>query len=431
MSDSDFTARRRLEQLPSEELEALQLKRLNTLLEEILPENRFYQAKLSSFSFPLDSLEQLCELPFTTKAELTAGMNDQNISANITYSLDRYIRFHRTSGTHGKPLAVLDTAKDWEWWINTWQFVLDAAQLADTDRALMAFSFGPFIGFWSAYDASIERGCLVIPTGGLSSVARLSLIRDHAVTAVFCTPSYALRLAEIAAEHDMEIASWDVKCIVVAGEPGGSLPTIRQRIESLWRAEVIDHSGASEIGPWGYGDSQGAGLHVVESEFLAEFLVPETDTPAEPGTLSELVLTTLGRHGSPLIRYRTGDLVQPHRCEQGPNHFVFLKGGVLGRADDMMVIRGINIFPSSVEEILRRFPEIVEFRLTASRQGAMDKVTVEIEDLRQEPERVAAELQLQLGLKVDVYCVPIQSLPRFEGKAKRFIDLRNKSNKLS
>ena len=191
MSDSDFTARRRLEQLPSEELEALQLQRLNALLEEILPENRFYQAKLSSFSFPLDSLEQLCELPFTTKAELTAGMNDQNISANITYSLDRYIRFHRTSGTHGKPLAVLDTAKDWEWWINTWQFVLDAAQLDDTDRALMAFSFGPFIGFWSAYDASIERGCLVIPTGGLSSVARLALIRDHAVTAclLYTSPS--------------------------------------------------------------------------------------------------------------------------------------------------------------------------------------------------------------------------------------------------
>ncbi|MEE3368764.1 MAG: AMP-binding protein [Planctomycetota bacterium] len=431
MSDFDFTSRRKLEQLPRTQLETLQLQSFNALLEEVLPENRFYQTKLSGFSFPLNSLEQLCELPFTTKVELTAGVNDRNIAANITYSLDRYIRFHRTSGTHGKPLAVVDTAQDWKWWIDTWQFVLDAAQLDDSDRALMAFSFGPFIGFWSAYDASIQRGCLVIPTGGLSSVARLSLIRDHAVTAVFCTPSYALRLAEIATEHDMEIASWNVKRIVVAGEPGGSLPAIRQRIESLWRAEVIDHSGASEIGPWGYGDSQGKGLHIVESEFLAEFIVPGTDTPAAPGTLSELVLTTLGRHGSPLIRYRTGDLVEPYWFESGPNHFVFLKGGVLGRADDMMVIRGINIFPSSVEEILRRFPEIVEFRLTASRYGAMDKVTVEIEDLRQAPERVAAELQLQLGLKVDVSCVPIQSLPRFEGKAKRFIDRRNEPNKLS
>ena len=430
MSDSDFTSRRSLEQLPREQLCALQLRRFNALLAEVLPENRFYRAKLSGFTFPLDSLEQLCQLPFTTKDELTAGVNDKNIAANITYALDQYVRFHRTSGTHGKPLAVLDTAKDWDWWINTWQFVLDAAQLDETDRALMAFSFGPFIGFWSAYDASIERGCLVIPTGGLSSVARLSLIRDHAVTAVFCTPSYALRLAEIAVEQEMEIASWHVKRIVVAGEPGGSLPAMRRRIESLWHAEVIDHSGASEIGPWGYGDSQGEGLHIVESEFLAEFIVPETGQPAKPGILSELVLTTLGRHGSPLIRYRTGDLVQPYWSETEPNHFVFLKGGVLGRADDMMVIRGINIFPSSVEEILRRFPEIVEFRLTASRQGTMDKVTVEIEDLRQEPERVAAELQLQLGLKVDVSCVPIQSLPRFEGKAKRFIDLRNKSNKL-
>ena len=425
MSREAYRSRRSLEQLPREQLHTLQLQRLNGLLEKVLPENQFYKKKLSSCSLPLASLEQLSQLPFTTKSELAAIPDDGPWPANITYPLDRYVRFHRTSGTRGKPLTVLDTAEDWQWWTDTWQFVLDAADLNAFDCALVAFSFGPFIGFWSAYDAAIQRGCLVLPSGGLSTLARLTLIRTHRVTAIFCTPTYALRMAEVVAEHQLQIASWNVRRIIVAGEPGGSLPAIRQRIESAWQAKVIDHSGASELGPWGYADAGGTGLYVVESEFLPEFIDPKTEQPAKPGTVAELVLTTLGRHGSPLIRYRTGDLVLPRWDESGSNRFVFLDGGVLGRADDMMVIRGINIFPSSVEQILRQFPEIVEFRLTATRQGALDAVAIEIEDTLEEPGRVASELHIQLGLKVKVSCVPLQSLPRFEGKAKRFIDLRN------
>jgi phenylacetate-CoA ligase len=210
----------------------------------------------------------------------------------------------------------------------------------------------------------------------------------------------------------------------LAGEPGGSVPAIRQQIESSWGARVLDHSGATEIGPWGYGNLDEPGLHVNEAEFIAEFISIESGGPAEEGELSELVLTTLGRAGCPLIRYRTGDRVRPIWDHDRAVRFVWLAGGVLGRADDMMIIRGINIFPSSVEQILRSFPDVVEYRMTASKDGAIDRLLVEVEDRLDDPRRIADELQLRLGLRVEVKSVPAETLPRFEAKGKRFIDNR-------
>ena len=157
---------------------------------------------------------------------------------------------------------------------------------------------------------------------------------------------------------------------------------------------------------------------------LAEFFSVETGQPACEGELAELVLTTLGRAGAPVIRYRTGDVVRPVWSAGGENNFVLLEGGVLGRTDDMMIIRGVNVFPSSVEQIVRSFPEIIEYRLTAHKSGAMDALTVEIEDRLEQPGRVVQEFQVRLGLNVEVQCVPFASLPRFEGKGNRFIDRR-------
>jgi phenylacetate-CoA ligase len=231
-------------------------------------------------------------------------------------------------------------------------------------------------------------------------------------------------MAETAAQHQIDVAGLGVRHLIVAGEPGGNVPAIRSRIESSWNAGVVDHAGATEVGPWGYADSQRRGLHVVESEFIAEFLSVETGQAASELELSELVITPLGRTGSPVIRYRTGDLVRPSWDADQANRFVLLEGGVLGRADDMMVIRGVNIFPSSLEQILRSFPEVVEYRITAHKSGELDALAVEIEDHLDDPERVARELKLRLGLSVDVQCVPIGSLPRFEGKGKRFVDRR-------
>lgn len=203
------------------------------------------------------------------------------------------------------------------------------------------------------------------------------------------------------------------------------MPAMRARIESAWQASMLDHSGATEVGPWGFGDAEGRGLHVNEEEFIAEFIRLEDGQPADDGELCELVLTTLGRAGSPVIRYRTGDLVRPRRDHGGACPYVLLEGGVLGRVDDMLIIRGVNIFPSAIEAILHEFPEIAEYRITAERRGAMDELLIEVEDPHNDPQRVAMLCQLRLGLRVSVTCVAPQSLPRFEGKARRFIDNRN------
>ncbi len=420
----DATERQRLMRLDQQPLVEYQLGRLNGLLKAILPDNRFYAEKLRHQPQQLESLEQLEAIPFTFKEELVAGAIDKRFAGNLTWDPSRYVRLHRTSGTRGRPLIVLDTAEDWQWWMNAWQYVLDAGDITEQDRVVMAFSFGPFIGFWSAHDAAVHRGALVAPAGGLNTVARIELIRSIEATAVFCTPSYALHMADVAADNQTNLADTTVKKLVVAGEPGGSVPEIRQRIESSWDARVVDHSGASEVGPWGFADPQGKGIYVNEAEFIAEFFSVESGGPAGEGEPSEMVLTALGREGSPIIRYRTGDLVKPTWNDPQDCSFVLLEGGVLGRVDDMMIIRGVNIFPSSVEQILRSFPEIIEYRMTAFKQGQMDALGIEIEDRLEQPERVAKELRLKLGLKVQVECVPAGSLPRFELKGQRFIDKR-------
>lgn len=420
-------ARQSLLHLDSQALAEHQLLRLNRLLSEILSCNRFYQQKLVDLQPNLKSLEELSQLPFTFKDELVANDQHWSLVANLSYPLERYVRYHQTSGTRGRPLVVLDTPEDWQWWVDTWQYILDAGGIGPGDRCVMAFSFGPFIGFWSAFDAVRERGALAVPTGGMNTLARLELIRSVGATVLFCTPSYALHLAEVARENHIDVADLPVRTIIVAGEPGGSVPAIRSQIEEFWGARVIDHAGASEVGPWGMSDPAQRGLYVIESEFIAEFLSVQTGEPADEGELSELVLTSLGRSGSPVIRYRTGDLVRPTWNDDQPPRFVLLSGGVLGRTDDMLVIRGVNVFPSSIEQILRSFPEIVEYRMTALKQGAMDRLVIEIEDRLSDPARVERELRLRLGLRVEAREVPLGSLPRFEGKGRRFIDRRKGS----
>ncbi|MFO0791979.1 MAG: AMP-binding protein [Pirellulales bacterium] len=416
--------RRGLMRLDRTALSALQLERLNQLLVEILPQNAFYARKLAGWPARIESLEQLAALPFTAKEELQPQATEEPFAANRTYGIERYVRSHQTSGTRGRPLVVVDTAEDWQWWLEAWQFVLDSADVHIGDRALLAFSFGPFVGFWSAFDALVARGALVVPGGGLSSLQRLELIRSMSVTTLLCTPTYAQRLAEVAAEHHINLASSSIEKIIVAGEPGGSVPATRERIESAWGARLVDHGGATEVGPWGFADAAGRGLYVNECQFLAEFVSVETARPAAAGELSHLVLTTLGRGGAPVIRYRTGDLVRPMWSADGAG-FVLLEGGILGRADDMMIIRGMNVYPTAIEQILHSFPEVVEYRMTARKQGALDELVIEVEDHLQQPGRIEQELQLRLGLHVEVRCVTTMSLPRFEGKGRRFVDARS------
>jgi phenylacetate-CoA ligase len=415
------------------ELDALKLDRLRTLVRTILLYNRFYAEKLARVAAPaeIDTLDALVDWPFTFKEELVAGAA-AGLPANLTWPVERYARYHQTSGTRGRPLPVLDTADDWDWWMACWREILARGGVGRGDRVLVAASFGPYAGFWSGFEAALAAGALAIPAGGLSTRGRIELARSLAATVLVATPSYALHLAEVAAEEKLDAAALPIRLVIVAGEPGGSVPAVRRRIADLWGAEVLDHAGATEVGPWGVGDLRGPGLDVLEPWFHPEFLSTETGGPAGPGELAELVLTTLGRTGAPVIRYRTGDLVRPRwpapeEVATGGCPWVRLEGGILGRVDDMLVVRGVNVFPGAIDDIVRGFPEVVEYRVTVRSRDSLDELEVEIEDRRAAPERVAREFQVRLGLRVDVRAVPPGSLPRFEGKGRRIVDERRRA----
>jgi phenylacetate-CoA ligase len=406
-----------------EQLRKWQLAQLNEQLAAILPSNRFYRRKFGTASLRLGTLDALTELPLTCKQELVDAQAQHGVSDHHSFSADRYCRIHRTSGTSGNPLLVMDTRSDWGWWADTWQHVLTAAEVQASDRVFMAFSFGPFIGFWSAYEACVERGACLIPGGGLSTIARLEFMRQTTPTIVACTPSYALQMAEVAAGCGFPLAQLPVRRLIVAGEPGGSIASVRARIEELWQAEVVDHCGATEIGPWGFGWPTGGGVHVIESSFIAELL--PLAAPASDSDLRELVLTSLGRWGAPVFRYRTGDLVRAERPQAGACRFLWLRDGIIGRADDMLVVRGVNIFPSSIEAVVRRFPEISEYRVTIRRRGELDELALEIEAAAETAAALSRQLDIAVGLRIAAQAVPPGTLPRSEGKSKRWVDLRN------
>jgi phenylacetate-CoA ligase len=338
---------------------------------------------------------------------------------------------HQTSGTTGSPMRWLDTPISWNWFMECWEQIYRIVGLTKEDRLAFPFSFGPFIGFWAAFEGADRLGNLCLPGGGMSSQARLKLIADNQATVVCCTPTYALRLAETAAEEEIDLAAGSVRSLIVAGEPGGSIPAMRNRIESAWGARLFDHWGMTEIGSLAVEcvDNPG-GLHLLETECIAEILDPNSSDPVEPGNVGELVITNLGRVGSPLIRYRTGDLVRADtkRCPCG-RELLRLEGGILGRYDDMVTIRGNNVYPSSLEAILREFDKIVEYRITVQTVRSMQHLKIEIEptphtESQHETgtllETVQSAIKDRLNFQADVEAVSPGTLPRFELKGRRF-----------
>lgn len=398
-------------------------ERWRELLEFIVPRNPFYAQKLAGIAWPSLALH---ELPFTTKDELLADQRRHPpYGTNLTFPHDRYSRLHQTSGTTtGQPLRWLDTPESWRWMLECWRRYFDWMRLRSDDRLFFAFSFGPFLGFWTAFEAAVSGGWFVLPAGGMSSSARLRFLLDHQATVVFCTPTYALHLAEVAQRDGLDLTQAAVRLLVVAGEPGGNIPEVRARIETAWQARVIDHSGMTEIGPcatepW---DRRG-GLQMLTEEFLAEVIDPQTLRPLPAGSVGELVLTNLGRLGSPLIRYRTGDLVRA-----GSDGW--FQGGILGRCDDMLHLRGNNVYPSAIEAIIRRWPEVAEFRLILDLTNPLADLRVEIEcvpntDASIVIDHIGKALRDELLFRAEVVAVPPGTLPRFEMKSRRLVVLKS------
>jgi len=219
----------------------------------------------------------------------------------------------------------------------------------------------------------------------MATTARLRFLLEHKVTAVFCTPTYAIHLAEVAAAEGIDLRDSDVRAVIVAGEPGGCLSGTRERIEKAWGARVFDQYGLTEIGPAAVEHADDPGnLYVNAAEYIAEVLQPNGTEPVKAGEIGELVLTNLGRVGSPLIRYRTGDLVR-ESPESGPVNGTRLVGGVLGRTDDMIHVRGNNLYPTAIEAVVRRFPDVVEFRIVVDRAGPLADLRIEVEPSSSRP----------------------------------------------
>jgi phenylacetate-CoA ligase len=402
-----------------------QLTRFNALLREVLPANRFYQMKLGTCLAPL-CWEEFRRLPFTTKQELVADQTMHPPLGNIaTYGPVHYRTYHQTSGTTGRPLIVLDTRESWDWWAECWNYVYHAAGVTPSDRIFFAFSFGPYIGFWSAFEGARRLGALTIPGGGLDSMSRLELMRRSRPTVLLSTPTYAFRLVEIAEEQGQSLQDMGVRVTIHAGEPGASIPAVRSRVEHAFGSLSFDHAGGTEVGAYGYSCEARDGVHVNEEEFIAEVIDPLTGEQVIEGNSGELVITNLGRPGWPVIRYRTGDIVmfEGRGCACGRT-FLKLPGGILGRVDDLIIVRGVNIYPSSVEAIVRTF-KVGEFRLVRTLHLGMEELTVEIEAHEDVAHLLADRLRQRLGVRISTRVVSAGSLPRFELKARRVIDLRN------
>lgn len=417
-------ARPKLQSASREEIETFQINRLRNGLRRMLPGNAFYQRRWGELAHqPLSNISDLRRLPFITKADLVRDQAEHPpYGTNLSFPLRDYVRLHQTSGTTGHPLKILDTTESWDWWADCWTEILHAAGVTNEDIVYLAFSFGPFIGFWSAYEGAKRIGALVIPGGGQTSSQRIDSIMDTHATVLICTPTYALHLAEVGRAEDIDAAASNIRVTIHAGEPGASIPNTRRRIEELWGARAYDHIGMTEMGAYGFTCLYQDAVHVNEAEFIAEILDPATEEPVAEGERGELVLTNLGRWGSPAIRYRTGDVVQrgPTQCPCGRTYLT-LPGGVLGRVDDMLIVRGVNVYPSSIEDVLRSFPEIEEYRITRLKAGDMDEIELEVECPDTVTPRIEVALRQALSLRVPVRAVAAGTLPRYELKARRIV----------
>ena len=410
-----------------DERRTAQWARIERALPELLESNPFYRHRwnLAGIRDARD-VHGLTDLPFTSKAELSEdAAAHPPFGTNLTFPLERYVRLHQTSGTTGRPLRVLDTAESWQWWRDCWAPIYRAAGVTARDRIFFAFTFGPFIGFWSAFAGAEQLGALCLTGAAMSTVERVAAIGAMEATVLMSTPTYALRLAEVAREEGIDLRRSALRVSIHAGEPGASIPATRERIEAELGVESFDHTGATEVGAHGFSCSARDGVHVNEAEFVVEIFDNAANAMRDRGE-GELVLTNLGRWGMPAIRYRTGDRVNAvrGRCACGRT-LVKLVGGIVGRVDDMVTVRGVNVFPSAIESIVRRFAEVEEFRIEIVTVHEMDELRCLVEarpgaasDIA---ERIAAAIHHDVGIRCAVETTAPGTLPRFEMKAKRFV----------
>jgi phenylacetate-CoA ligase len=431
----------RHETMPRAELEALQLRKLRSLLGWAEARVPWHAERLRAAGVSPDSVRSLDDLrrvPFTTRDEWMQGQVEHPPYGNVLAAPPAAaVRYHMTSGTTGRtPIRVLDSLKDWEWIAEMWCYALWGFGVRPADTVFVAFGYSTFIGFWGLHGAAEKVGCLTLAGGAMTTEQRVRQLTEMGATVVASTPTYALRLAQEARQLGIDLAAGPVRRLILSGEPAGSIPATKRLIEEQWGAKAGDTAGMTELGTIMVFECehQPGGTHVIEDHYIEEVVDPETDEPVGYGEMGERVVTSFGRGFIPVLRYRTRDLVVrvPHtNCGCGRT-FDLYEGGIRGRVDDMKLVRGTNVYPRAIEAIVRERKEVDEFQIHLfTVDGIRDEieVLVEVPDPAVDREPLLRRLATDLAgaheaLRFGVREVGTGTLPRFELKAKRVVDER-------
>src|SRR3984885_1498296 len=423
-------------------IEALQLVKLRRQCEWAAARSPWYRRRFADEGFDpaqLRTLEDLRRVPVLTRDEWMASQDAAPPYGEIpVIGGDGAIRVHTTSGTTGRgPLRALDSRKDWAWIAEMWCYGIWGCGVRSNDTAYIAFGYGSFIGFWGLHYAMEKIGVLNVPGGAQSTEARGLQLVDFGATGVAAPPTYALRLAQEVSRLGVDLPGSKVSRLILSGEPAGSIPQTKALIEEQWGAKAFDTAGMTEIGTIMVFEcaEQPGGTHIIEDHVIEEVIDPVSLEPVSYGERGGRVVTSFGRGGTPLLRYRTGDLVSrvpASTCSCGRGFDIY-EGGILGRVDDMKVIRGTNVYPRAIEGIVREYPEVHEFQTVISHEGIRDEITLRVELKPDWPveggESLRESLGRQLGhahegLNFRIERAGEGELPRFELKAKRVVDLR-------
>ncbi|MGQ4557148.1 AMP-binding protein [Halobellus sp. GM3] len=431
-----------LEQLDRETLRSLQVRKFREQCAYVYEHSPFYREKLDEAGVDpddIETLEDVRRVPTTEKSELREAQQTEPFPYGdlLTVDPEEVTEYHQTSGTTGQPLRQADSWADWEWWSDCWATVLWAQGIRPDDRVFFPFSYNVFVAFWAGHYACEKIGAEVVPGGNLSSSQRVRKMDELDVTAFMSTPTYALRLAEVAEEEGFDPTEMAVERIVCAGEPGASIPGTKQRIETLWDADVFDHAGATEGGAWGFsceGDS--LGLHFNEAMFLVEVL-DEDDEPVGPGGEGRLVVTPLDREAQPYLRFELRDkvrLASHETCDCGRT-FHLAEGGLRGRIDELTKVNGVLLSPIAIEDTVRAFDDVAdEYRVVIKEHEDKDISVIELTaeadpsaDRDEEAIRrsLREELKQATSIMFRVNVVEHGTLERAELKADRLTDERD------
>jgi len=431
-----------LETLPREKLEQLQLKKFRDIVTWAYDHSKFYHQLYSDAGMEpgdIKTFEDVARVPKIEKSLMRdvqgPGKDPFPYGDILCVPIDEVTDYRQTSGTTGQPVYQADSLQDWEFSTEAYCYALYAQGYRKTDRLFVPFGYNIFIAFWAYHYAGEKLGCEVIPGGVLNTEARILKMQELKATAMGATPTYVLGMAETARKMGINPPTdLCIRKITVAGEPGGSIPATRKRMEDAWGARVYDQVGSTEIGHWGWECQEQAGLHVNEGLYLVEIEDLETgEIIHEPGRRGKMVVTNLNRYAQPCIRFDVKDIIQwsDRQCDCGRTYRL-LDGGVMGRADDITKVKGVLLSPTAIEEVVRTMPELSnEYYVIVTKKGDIDDIKLQIEIIPEHAgeqdaiiNRLTDRLRVttNLGYKIEVH--EFGTLPRSQAKTRRFQDER-------